>query len=80
MTATENKSEETKAAKFQRLAVNRTNKALDAIASIGGLSNKGNYEYTEEQVAKIFGALEAELTKLQGKFKGTVKEEAGFTL
>ena len=75
------KAEETKAEKFARLAVSRTNKALDAIAALGGLAAKGNYEYTEEQVAKIFGAIEAEMSKLQAKFKNpdAVKAE-GFTL
>lgn len=72
---------ETKAEKFARLATSRTNKALDAIAALGGLAAKGNYEYTEEQVAKIFTALEAELSKLQTKFKNpeAVKAE-GFSL
>lgn len=81
MSKTEEKAVETKAEKFTRLAVSRTNKALDAIATIGGLAAKGNYEYTPEQVAKIFGALEAEMTKLQGKFQNpdAVKSE-GFSL
>lgn len=60
---------ETKGQKFARLATSRTNKALDAIANLGGLASKTNYEYSDEQVAKIFGALEAEMTKLQTKFK-----------
>ena len=72
---------ESKADKFKRLAISRTEKALAAIANLRGLANKGNYEYTDEQVAKIFGALEGELTKLQNAFKspGTV-EAPGFTL
>lgn len=75
------KPEETKDAKFKRLAVSRTAKALDAIANIGGLSNKTNYEYTTDQVAKIFAALEGEMTKLQARFKNPdVKVEGGFSL
>jgi menaquinone-dependent protoporphyrinogen IX oxidase len=74
-------STETKAQKFARLAVFRTEKALTAVASLGGLTNKGNYEYTEEQWTKIMVALEAELTKLQGKIKNpTASEEKTFTL
>jgi hypothetical protein len=60
---------ETKADKFKRLAVSRTNKALDAISNLGGLASTTNYEYTDEQVAKIFAALEGEMTKLQARFK-----------
>lgn len=60
---------ETKAAKFARLANLRVNKALDAIANIGGLASKSNYEYTPAQVGALFGALESELSRLQTKFK-----------
>lgn len=72
---------ETKGQKFVRLATTRTGKALDAIAMIGGLASKTNYEYTDEQVAKIFAALEAEMTKLQTKFKNPDAVAAtGFSL
>jgi hypothetical protein len=60
---------ETKADKFKRLGNARTAKAMDAIANIGGLANTASYEYSPEQVQKIFGALEGELTKLQERFK-----------
>jgi hypothetical protein len=63
------KPAETKAQKFARLANLRVNKALDAIANIGGLASKTNYEYTPAQAAAMFGALEAEMSKLQTKFK-----------
>jgi hypothetical protein len=76
---TDNKTE-TKAERFDRLAVSRVNKALDAIAMIGGLAAKGNYDYTDEKVAKIFGALETEMTKLQAKFKNPeAKATEGFS-
>lgn len=74
-TATENN--ESKADKFVRLATSRTSKALDAIANIGGLASKTNYDYTDEQVAKIFGALEAEMTKLQTRFKNPDSVKTG---
>jgi hypothetical protein len=59
---------ETKAEKFKRLAEARVPKALSAIAVIGGLSAKTNYEYTSEQVAKIVGALTAEIEALEARF------------
>ena len=72
---------ETKAEKFVRLGQARTEKALNAIANIGGLASKTNYDYTDEQVAKIFGALEAEMTKLQSRFKNPAAvATGGFTL
>lgn len=78
-TATETKTE-SKAEKFVRLGASRTNKALDAIAAIGGLAAKNNYDYTDEQTAKIFAALEAEIAKVKDKFAGKTETVAGFTL
>lgn len=76
----EPKVEETKADKFKRIAEKRTSNALDAIASIGGLAAKNNYEYTPEQVSKIMGALKGEISKLEDKFAGKVEAATGFTL
>lgn len=75
------KPAETKREKFVRLAQSRTNKALDAIAMLGGLSSPTNYEYTEEDWKAIFTALEGEMTKLQNRVKNpTATNESGFTL
>ena len=78
--ATTTKQEESKADKFKRIGAKRTSNALDAIAAIGGLAAKNNYEYTPEQVTKIIGAIEAETQKLKDKFSGTVALVAGFEL
>ena len=76
-----NEATESKAEKFVRLGQSRTEKALSAIANIGGLASKTNYEYTDEQVTKIFGALESEMTKLQARFKNPASvQTGGFTL
>ena len=72
---------ETKADRFKRLAIVRTNKALEAIAAIGGLANKNNYEFTDEQTETIVKALEAKVVEVATKF--TAPEQAasaGFTL
>jgi len=76
----ETKVEESKSDKFKRLANSRTSKALDAIASIGGLAAKNNYEYTPEQVSKIVTALTAEIAKVSDKFAGKVEAAVGFEL
>lgn len=73
--------EETKADKFKRLAESRVSKALSAIATIGGLASKTNYEYTPEQVEKIIGALNAEVTVLANRFaKPEAVAKGGFSL
>lgn len=59
---------ETKREKFIRLAENRTNKALEMIRLIGNLSNKSVYDYTNEEVEKIFHALEEEVALAKKQF------------
>jgi hypothetical protein len=55
--------------KFARLATKRVSKALKAIQLIGNLSNKSNYDYTPEDVHKIFKALQDELSLSRKKFE-----------
>jgi hypothetical protein len=54
--------------KFVELAEKRVNRALDDFRLIGNLSNRHNYDYTEEDVRKIIGALESELRLLKKRF------------
>lgn len=55
--------------KFVRLANKRVNRAIKALHLIGNLSNKSNYDYTEEDVTKIFAALRAELERCEERFR-----------
>jgi ABC-type uncharacterized transport system ATPase component len=61
-------SEESKADKFKRLVQIRVSRILDDIDLLGNLST-ANYEYTPEQINKIFTAIIEELTKTKEKFK-----------
>ncbi len=54
--------------KFVELARNRVSKALKNIQLIGNLSNRSNYGYTEEDVAKIMKALSDEVSACRKKF------------
>jgi ABC-type Fe3+-hydroxamate transport system substrate-binding protein len=47
-----------KAAKFIELANKRVNKAIKDLQLIGNLSNKQNYEYSDDQAKKIIKALQ----------------------
>lgn len=71
---------ETKHEKFVRLVEARTNKAAEMIRLIGNCANKGSYDYSEEDVKKIFTYLEKELKNARAKFSGTDGEEERFTL
>lgn len=72
---------ESKRERFVRLAEARTNKIIDMVKLLGNCSVTTNYEYTEDDVKKIFGAIEHELKNAKAKFNGrdSVSEER-FTL
>lgn len=64
---------ESKKEKFIRLAEARTNKILNMLRLLGNCSNKNNYEYTEQDIQKIFNTLERELKNTKAKFN--IREE-----
>ena len=71
---------ETKRERFVRIAEARTNKILEMMRLLGNCSSKGNYDYSEEDIKKIFGALEKELKNTKNKFLGIEAKEEKFTL
>lgn len=72
--------QESKRERFLRLAEARTNKILDMLQLLGNCSSKANYEYTDEDIKKIFGALERELKNTKNRFMGVEQKENRFTL
>lgn len=48
------KGQETKREKFVRLAEARTNKIIDMLQLLGNCSNSSAYDYTQQDVDKIF--------------------------
>ena len=74
-------AEETKRDRFVRLAEARTNKIIDMIQLLGNCSNTNTYEYSQQDVEKIFSALEYELREAKKKFnKSESKKGSRFTL
>ncbi len=63
--------------KFVELAEKRVSKTLKDIKLIGNLSNKSNYSYTEQDVAKIYRALKKAIDEMKARFdsKGAGEEE-----
>ena len=47
--------------RFLTVATTRTSKIIQLLKLLGNCSNKSNYDYTDEDIAKIFNALETEL-------------------
>lgn len=71
---------ETKREKFVRLVEARTNKIIDMLRLLGNYSNKANYDYTDEDVQKIFTTLEKEMKISKSKFTSMTVEEEKFKL
>ena len=66
-------SEETRKERFRRVATKRTNKILRQIQILGNCSNKSFYSYTEEDIQKIFSAIDRELKIAKAKFSSRRK-------
>ncbi|SVD01971.1 uncharacterized protein METZ01_LOCUS354825 [marine metagenome] len=54
--------------KFAELATKRVNKATQAIRVIGNLSNKSNYEYTDQDVRLMIRELNAAVADVKRRF------------
>jgi len=65
---------ETKREKFLRLASQRTKEVLSRLRILGNCANRQIYEYTENDIKKIFSAIEEQLKNVKAKFI-TVKEK-----
>lgn len=74
------KNNETKSDRFKRLAEKRTKRILDDIRILSNLSNKGLYDYTPEQLRKIFGVIKETLGKADARFRGEEKKKVEFKL
>lgn len=70
-----------KRAKFVELVEARVNRAIKDIQLIGNLSNRSAYQFDDEDVRKVFRALQKELDTAKARFggSGNAKDE-GFKL
>ena len=71
---------ETKRECFVRLAEARTNKILNMLHLLGNCSSKSNYDYTEDDIKKIFGAIEKEVRATKNRFLGIDTKDEKFKL
>lgn len=63
--------------KFVQLAEARVNKTLKDIQLIGNLSNRSNYDYTDEDVERIFKALSQEVAACKKRFELSKRKNGG---
>jgi len=64
--------------RFIRLAEARTNTVLKKLDILGNCSNRSAYEYTEEEIEKIFNAILTKVRETRARF--TFPENSGFKL
>jgi hypothetical protein len=55
--------------RFKRLASLRTNAVLRRLKVLGNCANRHNYQYTEDEVNKIFSEIERKLKEVKAKFQ-----------
>ena len=80
MSTSELRPAEAKDVRFKRLAEKRVNVVLDRLRLLGQLSDKRNYDYNEEQVEKIFRAIDGEIKTVKAKFRNGSSGRKRFTL
>ena len=66
--------------RFKKIAPKRVESILKSISLLSNCSNKYNYEYTKEDVDKIFKAINDELNLCKSKFRSQNKEKSKFEL
>lgn len=71
-------AKETKREAFVRLASKRTEAVIDRVRVLSNCANPYAYEYTDEDVRKIFSAIEKELRAARAKFQA--REQKSFSL
>lgn len=69
---------ETKEERFKRVAVKRVQRVLDSLRSLSHCSNKRMYQWNNEQLKRIWNALDKELKKCRESFENSEPEEFQF--
>ena len=66
---------ETPEERFKRIATVRTNAVLDKLRILGNLSNRQMYSYSEEDINKIFRAIDKQIKEVKAKFNSCKQEK-----
>ena len=61
-------NKEQKRGRFKRLATQRTNLVLLRLKVLGNCANRSAYDYSEEEVNKIFSEIERRVRETKAKF------------
>ncbi|HRG88126.1 MAG TPA: hypothetical protein PLW44_03840 [Chitinophagales bacterium] len=58
--------------RFETVAARRTQKILEFLDSLANCSNKNNYEYTEEDIKKMFSAIKDRVKTTETTFDNVI--------
>lgn len=68
-------SKNQKEERFKRLAEYRTNEVLKRLKVLGNCANRSAYDYSEDEVDKIFSAIEKSVKEIKSKFHFPKKDK-----
>jgi hypothetical protein len=54
--------------RFKKLAELRTNEVLKRLKILGNCANRSTYDYNEEEIKKIFNAIDSKIREVKAKF------------
>jgi hypothetical protein len=66
--------------RFVRIVESRVNKIITSLDNLGKCSNKRNYEYSENDVKKIFREIERKVKEARLQFQGGARTKGKFKL
>ena len=66
--------------RFIKIAESRVNRILTNLDSLGKCSNRRNYEYSENDVRKIFREIERKVKETRLQFQSTNEKQRKFKL
>ena len=72
------KVKESKSERFLRLGKTRVQRLLKSIRILGNCSNRGNYEYSQEQVGSMFSHIQVAIDEAYNKFTPSKTEQESF--
>ena len=64
-----NKNEREREDRFKKIAARRTERVLVSLRVLGNCSNKSAYKYSDEDISKIFRAIEEQLRIAKARFQ-----------
>jgi len=62
----------TRRERFENVAARRTQKILEFLDSLANCANKSNYEYTEDDIRKMFTAIREKLKNTETAFGNAI--------